>query len=320
MAHEIVDGMDICLTRSNDAPAWHALDKRFDCIDAATLRAEGFARPVQIAHAGAVDAQGNGIVSDEHKAIVTTNLARDAIKVVSIVGTRYACDANGYESLIKVVEPLLDRGLLSIVTAGTLRGYQRAYLTTEIIGADLRARIMPGDDIQTFLNFADGLDAMTKAKKWRSRTRIVCANTLAAALSDAKGMETVKHTRGFQMRLADWTTYIVEEQAALDAEATVLRQLASKQVDAAALDAYLRECFDVPETTKTPRGAYVQALETHDQDMARGTLWGAYNAAQSTLQWFSKQGKTDSARVDNMFFGQGVAQNQSFLNAALARL
>jgi hypothetical protein len=320
MAHEIIEGMDICLTRNTDSPAWHALDKRFDVISAATLRSEGFARPVQIANAGAVAAQGNGIVSPDHRAIVTTNLAKDAIQVVSIVGNRYTCNANGYESLVQVIEPLLNAGLLNVVTAGTLNGYQRGYLTTEIVGAELKARIMQSDDIRTYLNFVDGLDAQTVAKKFRSRVRQVCANTVAAALADAKGMQRVKHTRGFQSRLCDWSTYIQEEQAALDAEAAVLRQLAAKQIDSAKLDEYLRECFEVDSATKNPRGAFVQAMQSHDTDPARGTLWGAYNAAQSTLQWFSKAGKTASARIDNVFFGAGVAQNQAFMNAALARL
>ena len=323
MAHEIETNMDICLTRTKDAPAWHKIDTRLDVIDAAALRAQGFARPTQLVKAGAIDPQtGAAIASDEYQALVAPNLDRSAVKVVSIVGGRFACHDNGYESLVSMLAPLLDAGLLSVVTAGTVRGYQRGYLTTEVTGVELRARIMANDDIKTYLNFTDGLDGKTAMRQFKSSVRIVCANTLAEAHREAgKAGLRIKHTESFQLRLDEWRDMILQEQAALDKEAGVFRQLAARQIDSAQLDTYLRECFGLEATDKPRNGSqYMQAQEAHALDSARGTLWGAYNAAQATLQWYGKGGKQSQARMDNMFFGQGARLNQQYLNAATAML
>ncbi len=321
MAHEIVQGVDVCLTRTKEAPAWHSLDRRFECIDAPTLRAEGFAREVTSEPVWLGDSVEDSVDAEGYRGIVTTDLS-GARRGVSVVSTKYKAPADGYGSLVRLIEPLLEKGLLKVVSAGTLRGYSRAYLTCEL-GEGLLASVVGRDIIRRYWTLTDALDGKHARTSFACDTRVVCANTLAIANHEAQGRQRIRHSAGFELRSEAWRDMILAQQAQLDEQAEAFRALAAKQVDAAALDSYLRECFEMSPASEE-EGAlpkkYSFAIETHDADTARGTLWGAYNAAQSTLQWFSRGGRTSQARMDDLFFGTAMASNQAYLNNALALL
>ncbi len=318
MAHEIINGIDVCLTREHDAPAWHGLDNRVPEITADVLRRSNFVQEVE---AQPLFTQGDDGVQLKApaKALVIGSGTPQA-RAISVVGPRYGFAEDGYGSLVRLIEPLLNDGLVSIVSAGTLQGYLRAYLTCELQG-DLTAAISTGDTIKRYWTLTDALDGVHASTSFTADTRIVCANTLASAVAEASNMRKIRHSTRFEMRREEWRDMVIAERARLDANATAFRTLQQKQIDAATLDAYLRECFELEENETPRNGSRFQfALETHDKDIARGTMWGAYNAAQSTIQWHSKQGATTAARLGNAWFGSGFNQNQRFLDAAMMRL
>lgn len=318
MAHETIEGIDVCLTRDHDAPAWHGLDTRVPEISADVLRRSNFVQEVE---AQPLMAQGDdgAQLAAPGKALVIGSGTPQA-RAISVVGKKYGFAPDGYGSLVRLLEPLLNDGLVKIVSAGTLQGYLRAYLTCELEG-DLTAAIAKGDVIKRYWTLTDALDGIHATASFTADTRIVCANTLAAATSEATNMRKIRHSTNFEMRREEWRDMITAERARLDANAEAFRALQQKQIDSAALDTYLRECFDM-EAGETPRNGsrYLFAQDTHAKDIARGTMWGAYNAAQVTIQWHGKQGPTTAARLGNAWFGAGLAQNQRFLQAALTRL
>ncbi len=318
MSHEIVEGIDVCLTRTLEAPAWHQLDRRFDLLSADVLRSERFARPVAL---GTVQAVSDGVVVAPAYRAVIADPQGEAPHVVAIVSPKYCAPVDGYGSLVRLIEPLLEAGLLSVVSAGTLRGYAKAYMTCEL-GKGLIAAITGDDVIKRYWTLTDALDGKHARTSFGSNVRVVCANTLASANADAVGRRRLRHAANFELRSEAWRDLILAEQALLDAEADTLRQLAAKQVDAAALDAYLRDCFELAPGVEGDRAnsRLLFATATHDADQARGTLWGAYNAAQASLQWFGRGGRQAQARLDGMFFGTAMQTNQTYLNNALALL
>jgi hypothetical protein len=185
------------------------------------------------------------------------------------------------------------------------------------------APIVGDDIIKRYWTLTDALDGKHARASFASDVRVVCANTLAQANRDAAGRRSLRHSAGFEVRSEAWRDMILQQQAELDEQATAMRALAQKQVDAAALDNYLRECFGMGEASEEADSLpakYSFALETHDADSARGTLWGAYNAAQATIQWYGRGGRQAQAKMGAMFFGSGQTVNQSYLNAAMARL
>ena len=316
---EIIENIDVCFTRNLDAPAWHKKDTRLDRISAEELRARRFARKVDSLpiYADTNNRMGDTVLAKDLRAIVAEQ-GTAAETITAIVSNRYCAPEDGYGSLVRLIEPLLDSGILSIVSAGTLRGYKRAYMTCEL-GKGLTASVTGNDIIKRYWTLTDALDGKNARHSFGSDVRIVCANTLAMANADSVARKSLRHSSGFELRSEAWRDLILAEQASLDDNAATLRLLAQKQIDAAALDLYLRECFGMGEGVDGDKVSpkYAFAVETHDSDPARGTLWGAYNAAQATIQWYGRGGRQEQARMDSLYFGTGQATNQKYLNLAL---
>jgi hypothetical protein len=313
MAHEIVESIDVSLTRAVEGPAWHRLDSNVPEITAAVLREKSFARTL-LSGTPEVIINNRPISADDHKAIVDTKNEW----VVSVVNKKYAFPADGYGSLVRLLEPLLDQGLVKVVSAGTLRGYQKAYMTCQLDNS-LTAAIATGDEIKRYWTLTDALDGKHASHSFTSSVRIVCANTLAAANRDATNRRSIKHSANFEITREGWRDMILAEKARLDQEAEAFRALQRRQVNQQTLDKYLRECFGLDSEVKPTRKMEF-ALQSHETDPARGTMWGAYNAAQSVLQWYTRgnSAKNAIANLDNMFFGQGVQDNNRFMQLALA--
>lgn len=318
MAHEIIPGIDVCLTRTKDAPAWHKIDTRHDEITAATLRAARFARPTvstEVLAAG-VAADESDIAVSGYRAIVADPGTPQA-HCVSVVAEKYPVPADGYAALVNMLDPLLQAGLVRIVSAGTLRGFQRAYVACEMDAA-LTVAVSRGDEIKRYWINLDSLDAKHAACSMTSNIRPVCANTVASATRDGTNKRKLRHAAGWIMRREQWAEMIKAEAASLASEAEIFRAMAAKQVTEDTLNRYLREAFEMAEDApKTPR--YQFARDTFERDIAKGTLWGAYNAAQSTLQWFNRD-STGGARLNDMFFGQFAANNRRYMDLAVAAL
>lgn len=316
MAHEM-EATDICLVRKSDGPAWHKRSVELDEIRLSDLQAHNFMRPVTLESVEAVMPWGT--VKTDAQAI--TLHASDPMKaeVLHVAGARYTLDApDGFGAIARVAGKLVDEGLVKIISAGTLRGYRRGYITCEPTER-VELEIHKGDSARLLLSFADTLDCSGVRMRFDHLERIVCANTWRLALNQSQDLRRVRHTASLARNTESWADEIRRASIAFKEEVEILRKLAGTQIDAATLDVYLRDAFGIAADV-APADlpvAYDLAVEAHDSDPARGTLWGAFNGAQSVTQWQSRGTRTDSARLDNVFFGAGVAATARMAQAAL---
>jgi phage/plasmid-like protein (TIGR03299 family) len=151
--------------------------------------------------------------------------------------------------------------------------------------------------------------------------RVVCNNTLTAALKEAKNKVVIRHTRNVVDRLKQAHTvlglsnkYRVELEASLNA-------LASKQVNKKLVMDFLSGVYDYvdPETKmlkaagKKNKEAIMEIFESNvgGQDMptCRGTMYGLYNAFtfyyDNVIDY-----KTQDNKAQSLWFGNSAAMRQ----------
>lgn len=208
-------------------------------------------------------------------------------------------------------------------TAGALGRGERIFITAKLPGY---IRVGNGDDVTEkyiFLTTShDGSGSITAAF---TPIRIVCQNTLNAALSTMSNVVRIKHTANAKQRLADAhkvmglaDTMSVQMEAIFnewskvninDNEVRKLIQLAlcpNKET----LDCLKKGDEDGLSTVfkNTVEDAFSYAIlsDTQQMDTTKGTLFGAYNAVTGYYQNVRRY-KDDEAKLQSIVMG-GTAQ------------
>ncbi len=236
MAHEFESGFFV-----KDG-AWHGLGT---VIQGAPTTAEGIAlagldwtvspRPMFLS-------DGTSIPGDKGTAIVRDSDGR----VLSVVGNRYVPLQN--KDAFAWFDPFVQSGEATLETAGSLRNGERVWVLAKIgHNGDSHADVLPGDSVYNHLLLANGHDGVMAIRVGRVRTRVVCANTLAAAMGE-KSTVSVRHTHAAGATLDDLRDVMRAEHAAFSSDVEAFRTLAKKPVTSAGLREYVKAVF--PESFK----------------------------------------------------------------------
>lgn len=119
-----------------------------------------------------------------------------------------------------------------VVTAGSLGGCKRTFISIELLGQP--DDYVRGDQFKNYLTFINSFDGFCTARLYGSNTRVVCQNTLNMSLSDKGFLDlSVKHTTGADLRFADMANTVqtyLQSKAAFYAD---LAKLADRPISAA---------------------------------------------------------------------------------------
>ena len=118
-------------------------------------------------------------------------------RVLGVVSKRYAPVQN--DEAFKFVDILLDHGDVRLETAGSLHGGQIVWLLARLKRAD---RVC-GDELATYLLFANGHNGQFSVKVLITPVRVVCANTLNLALKGSTRTWTTTHVGDIKGRVED---------------------------------------------------------------------------------------------------------------------
>ncbi|MXN91680.1 DUF932 domain-containing protein [Flavobacterium sp. Sd200] len=211
-------------------------------------------------------------------------------------------------------------------TAGALGDGERIFITAKLPGY---IRVGNGDDVTEkyiFLTTShDGLGSITAAF---TPIRIVCQNTLNAALKGMANVVRIKHTTGAKQRLEDahkvmgladalsnklegifnnWATVKVS-----DKEVRKLIELAlcpNKETFDLLKKGAQDELSTVFKNTVEDAFAYAMVSDTQRMDTTKGTLFGAYNAVTGYYQNVRKY-KDGEDKLKSLVMG-GTAQGKA---------
>lgn len=215
---------------------------------------------------------------------------------------------------------LAEKGGFEIETVGSLKEGRRIWALARVGGNEA----VMDDQVAPYLMLATSYDGtMATVAKWTS-TRIVCSNTMDAALRNEVGNTTISipHSAMFkpdfvrqELRIAinSWDEFLFSA-----------RGLAKARISDQEMDAYLLEMIEppygktyTPDQVRRSKGYQrIQALFNGSQigtgqDAINGTAWGLL---QATTQFIDhEQGRLPDNRLEKAWFGAGAKfKNKAF--------
>lgn len=314
MAHEVEQMMYVGQT------PWHRLGKRFveapsleDAIVAAGLDWEVTTEPV-LSQSGEV------------LPALATRRSSDG-RILGVVGPTYNPLQNS--KAFDFFRPFIESGEATIETAGSLRMGQRVFVLAKLKLDPME--IVKGDAVQKYVLLSNSHDGTLAVRVGFTPIRVVCANTMALAIdSKASRLIRVRHTKNILDNLDQIRSVMNLANAEFEATAEQYRLLASREINQADLEKYVKLVFNTNKKLAEAEGNIeslnnrrlingVQPLfekgRGNDMPGVKGTLWAAYNAVSEYLQY--ERGSDDQARLDQMWFGQGAQLNKRALDVGV---
>ena len=318
MAHLIDDSKGFNAFVSVGAPGWHGLGETFD-RDINTKEALEFSgldfKVIKLPNIHCTPG-GQEIISKSSFFTLRTDVDK-------VLGDRLGADYTVLQKLecFDLVDDILEAGRAKIETAGSINGGRKVFICLKMNDG---IRVGDNDSIDQYVLIANSHDGSLAITATPTNIRVVCNNTLSAALNGAKGAIRIRHSgkAAERMQEAARVLNLIDDNSKKNEDAyNKMRdiKLAKSQV----LDYFGNIFFTPEEIHKLQKGekdvissrkanilAEVQNFSENGtgQDMARvkgvDTAWSAYNAITGFIA--RKQFAGADKRAENMLFGKGA--------------
>lgn len=311
MSHNLnINNGKVSFFESGSERAWHGLGQRVDTAVTASeaIKLAGLDFQVTTERLQTL----SGI---QAPAFATKRV--DNNEILGVVGERY--------EVIQNVEAF------SFFDALTLQN-EAMYQTAGVLGkgemiwvlAKLPDYIRVGDDdlIEKYVCIANSHDGSLAVTAMLTPIRVVCSNTLNAALSSAKSRVSIRHTANAKQQIA-----IAHKLLGLyDKRAVEIGELFNSIANQAASDSWVKDALKimVPDNEKAKNKTRTENIRKSmfefyesgvGQDGILGTKWGFYNGVTG---WTDHKKYDDVEKAfKNSMFGRGEAFKAKALNLAL---
>jgi phage/plasmid-like protein (TIGR03299 family) len=256
----------------------------------------------------------------------------DTREVFGVVGSRYRIVQN--TAAFSFFDSIVGEGKAIFETAGVLGKGETIFLTAKLP----KSIVLPGDDIvEQYLLFTMGHDGLTPVSAMFTPTRVVCANTLAIALSNGKSKVVIKHTRSAMDKIKEAGKLMGLVNKTSETTSEILNAMSKVRINDDQLTEYIKLVFLTKEErirlaetgnhklaeipTRTIGVMYDVAdfaLTGVGQDAlsTKGTLFGAYSGVTGWL-FNRKEYKNDDARMKSLILnGTDYDLNSKAFNIA----
>lgn len=174
----------------------------------------------------------------------------------------------------------------SVEVAGALMGGSRIFW---VVRCPELFTVGAGDKVETYLLVTYGHDGKVKVKIMGTRVRVVCYNTLSAALAGgAVGVdESTKHTSGMRERLDVVSRRLVGIREEHERTVKAYEAMRARELAEAEAISYFANVLPLAEGAPVRTVGNVERARSamlanfrggRGADLAGPTLWGAYNA------------------------------------------
>jgi len=270
------------------------------------------------------------------RAVVRT----DRGTVLGVVKERYTPLSN--RDAFSVLEPLLDKGVATLETGGTLRGGRDAWLMAKFSIDDPVVREVFADEVVPFALITNNHAGESRVVVMETPIRVVCANTLGAAVSrmDATNAVAVAH-------VGDARTKVVEAAekmflGLIERYRTIAESYATLKAARLTVDSFVSSVLDVASPLPPDLGTFAaEHMTVRGYDMARASAerrrsaireawtsgkghvgdhsaWEAYNGAVEVIDHDATLYRTNGSRVAAMLGGRLLERKSAVLEAVLA--
>lgn len=317
---------------STEKPTWHKLGKIIaeyptsaEAIEHAQLGFEVVKCPLKTEVEG-MQVRLNGVVWGTIDLSVPTHYATvrtDTNQVLGVVGKDYAVVQNRdafsfFDSIVGGGDGILYE------TAGALGNGERIFITAKLPGY---IRVGDDDITEKYLFLTTSHDGTGSITGGFTPTRIVCNNTLNAALKNMTNSIKIRHTQGAKARLeqahklmgmcntlADsmqelfnaWSKYRITDR---QTEKLIERAMAPKDALQLIKDGKRSELSTAFKNVCTDVNRFARVHPSQTMVTTEGTLFGLYNAVTGYYQNVKKY-KDDEAKMKSIFY-EGTAQTRA---------
>jgi phage/plasmid-like protein (TIGR03299 family) len=259
----------------------------------------------------------------ENRAVVRM----DRNEVLGVVGPSYHVLQN--LDAFRVLEPLVDAGIASLETGGSLRGGRDVWMMVKFNVDSDRVRAILKDEVLPYALISNNHNGARKVTLQETPIRVVCKNTLNFALRDLSKAVTVRHTANVKARTVDAAAelfgnvtrryeVIADQYASLKATVLSEAQFERLVLDIAAplpgapkerKDNIAKAAFEkATARAEAKRDRLTQLWTTGDGHTGDLSAWEAYNGAIQSLDhdadmWGAKN------RLESLFDG-GLAKTK----------
>ncbi len=327
MAHQIRSNDSLVLARN---AAWHGLGTVLPEAVSPTdaLRIAGLDWTVEESVSLAATFVGND--GSAERAIVDSlkTLRRsDDKSILATVGADYCVLQN--TTLAAIAESLGSEGKVRVESAGSLMGGRRVFF---LLKGDTLDIGNTGDIVEQYCLLVNGHDGTMSKQALPTSVRVVCHNTLTAALG-ATAAYRWRHTSGLALRIEDIKAALANYGKVAAADADAMNALAAKRLTRSeiqelwvdvlvALDGKI-EANPKTESEQRRRQRAVDALADmtrvfdREQQQFGATAWVAANAATNYIQ-FHRGHLKGEARQNADLFGAYADAKRTVMSKALA--
>lgn len=221
---------------------------------------------------------------------VGTNFAtyrKDTNDIFGVVGSRYEVIQN--IEAFNFFDGIIGEGHAEYETVGALGNGETVFLTAKIPG-DL---VIGKENIEKYLLFTMAHDGSGSIQAMFTPIRVVCNNTLTAAVGTAKNKVSIRHTKNAQARLnqASKLLGIVDNQTTLMKEK--FEHYSKKFINDKDVESIINHSFNINRQadgnystkSKNKLNSILKAYHTGvGQEGIIGSAWGVYNGITCYLQ------------------------------------
>jgi phage/plasmid-like protein (TIGR03299 family) len=294
MAHELTElaeGIHTFVSAREDA--WHKLGVTVeDAMDAETALSKAHLAGWNVRKLALTMTDEQGITTElpNRWATAFTNPITQDTEYLGVVGSNYTVIQN--EDHTQLLDALVDESGAHFETAGSLRGGKQTFISMKFPET---MNIGGYDPISLYLVALNSHDGTSPFRFLVTPVRVVCANTQAAALQEAKASFSIRHTRGAQGHIQEAREAMGLTFKYMDAFQARAEQMMQTAITDSAFQSIVSRLFDA-DLAKTDRQRNTAIEHTNSvmslwrdsatMDGIRGTRWGAYQAVTEYTDHF----------------------------------
>jgi len=256
-----------------------------------------------------------------HKAIVRV----DTNEPLGVATSRYHCIQN--EEQFALMDAVVGSKEAKYHTAGSLQNGRLVWMLAQL---NETLNIAGKDAVEQYLLLHARHDGTGSVAFLYTPVRVVCANTLQAALQNAKVAFRIRHTSGYKAKIQEAREALGFAHKYFDAFAEAAERMAKApftqvQMEALAAGLFPSKIVDGEEVTSTKaKNSRDKMLELYEDGAGiapfRGTAWAAFNAVAEYTDHHRTARGGDEGRLASVWFGSSATMKQRAFGMIEAQL
>lgn len=264
-------------------------------------------------------------LADGRKATSRAVVRETDNSILGEVGSKYHALQNA--KAFEFFQPFVDSGEVTLETAGSLDGGKKIWVLAQLNRDPLT--IVKGDEVRKMLLLTNRHDGIASVQVGFTPIRVVCANTLAAAINSTQSsLLRVRHTAKVELALEKVQEMVNTANQQFESTGENYKAMARMGVKEADLKKFVQLVFypqvtaqEITERQQTRLDAITNDIRNlfetgfgADIKGVQGTMWGLYNGVTQYLSYNAK--KDSDKRVDSLWFGQSKDINARAMSVA----